>query len=239
MSRPIGLAQNLVGFPVAPCCASKRQTRKKYSYTVQTSGRLDSALPEHSEVVIWPFKGNGNGSTTDLQHVAFKGVTGPHEGPKDEQVPPYRRPCNWKEADGAVCGHACDPEHPKSPYCAEHRARARSDSQRRSRERKKAAADLLGVLKAPRRHTFVGGTYTGPLGVALSPEAAAITREQYGALLTALTAARTNTNGFTARKSASADSVYILDQLRDLAEAVEGLNDSLGAALFGRRLGKQ
>ena len=145
-----------------------------------------------------------------------------------------RRPdqCQWKPE---TCTRDRDPAHPRSPYCPEHRQQARSDSQARSRERRTASADLLGVLKAPRRHTLTDGTYTGPLGVALTPDAASTVRDVYGRLLVALTAARTNTHGFTARQPADPQTEFVLTQLREVADAVEDLNEVLGPALYGNK----
>ena len=149
-----------------------------------------------------------------------------------ETVQRHPDQCQWKSE---TCTRDRDPAHPRSPYCPEHRQQARSESQARSRERRKAAADLLGVLKAPRRHTLTDGTYTGPLGVALTPDAASAARDVYGRLLVALTAASTNTHGYKARKPADPQTEYVLTQLRDLAAAVADLNEVIGPALYGSK----
>lgn len=47
-----------------------------------------------------------------------------------------------------LCEHPPDPEHPKSPYCAEHRYQARAEAQRNARLRQRVA-DGRGIVSDP------------------------------------------------------------------------------------------
>jgi len=129
-----------------------------------------------------------------------------------------------------VCGGPNDPEHPNSPYCVEHRAKARRDSVRLSRQRGKDADKLIAVVTNGREHEFHDNVYSGPSGIVFLPEKANELRADLGVLLSALSKAKSETATFTLPLGEEA---YRL-QIVALAEAVENYNEVLSPVLRRR-----
>lgn len=126
-----------------------------------------------------------------------------------------------------MCGKPNHPDHPLSPHCKEHYDKARLDSQRKSREDRKAFEQLADTIVGDDNAAFDDDVHISARGTVLLAAKVRELREARGDLLAAYAQARSLTNDFTPGNTAD----FYLAQLTELKQAIEDFNEVLAPVL--------